>query len=55
MADFLAELAQIKAESISWIPLNQAAYLHIGSETSVIEIVGIAKPDMQGLSVLWVF
>jgi len=53
--DFWLELAQIETESIGWIPLDEAAYLHIGSETSVIEIVGIAKPDMQGSSVLWVF
>ena len=54
-ADFWEELAQIQAESIGWIPLDQAAYLHIGFETSVIEVVGIPKSDMQGLSVLWVF
>ena len=52
-ADLWSELAQIQAESIGWIPLDEAAYLHIGSETSVI--VGIAKPEMQGSSVLWVF
>ena len=54
-ADFWAELAQIQAESIGWAPLDEAAYLHIGSETSVIEIVGIAKPEMQGSTILWVF
>ena len=54
-ADFWAELAQIRAESIGWIPLDEAAYLHIGSDTSVIEVVGIPKPEMQGSSVLWVF
>ena len=54
-ADFWAELSQIQAESIGWMPLDEAAYLHIGSDTSVIEVVGIAKPEMQGLSVLWVF
>jgi len=54
-ADFQVELAQIQAESIGWIPLDEAAYLHLGSGTSVIEVVGIAKPEMQGLSVLWVF
>ena len=53
-ADFWAELAQIQAESIGWIPLDEAAYLHIGSETSVIEVVGIPNSDMQGSSVLWV-
>ena len=53
--DLWAELAQIQAESIGWIPLDEAAYLHIGSETSVIEVVGIPKPEMQGSSVLWLF
>ena len=53
-ADFWAELSQIQAESIGWMPLEEAAYLHIGSETSVIEVVGIAKSDMQGSSFLWV-
>ena len=54
-ADFEAELSQIQAESIGWIPLDEAAYLHIGSDTSVIEVVGIPKPDMQGSTILWVF
>ncbi len=54
-AEFWAELAQIQAESIGWIPLDEAAYLHIGSDTTVIEIVGIPKPEMQGSSVLWLF
>ena len=54
-ADFLAELSQIQAESIGWIPLEVGVYLHVGSDTSVIEIVGIPKPEMQGSSVLWVF
>ena len=54
-ADFWDELAQIQAESIGWIPLDESAYLHIGSDTSVIEVVGIPKPEMQGSSVLWLF
>ena len=54
-ADFWAELSQIQAESIGWMPLGEAAYLHISSDTSVIEVVGLAKSDMQGSSVLWVF
>ena len=49
-----SELSQIQAESIGWIPLDEGAYLHLGSDTSVIEIVGIPKPEMQGSSVLWV-
>ena len=47
-ADFWAELSQIQAESIGWIPLDEGVYLHIGSETSVIEVVGIPKSDLQG-------
>ena len=53
--DFWAELAQIQAESIGWIPLDEGAYLHLGSDVLVIEVVGLPKPDMQGSSVLWIF
>ena len=35
--------------------LDEAAYLHICLDTSVIEVVGLPKPEMQGSSVLWVF
>ena len=52
--DFWAELAQIQAKSIGWIPLDEAAYLHLGSDSSVIEVVGIPKSDMQGSTILWV-
>ena len=58
-ANFWVELAQIQAESIGWIPLDEGAYLHLGSDassdTAVIEVVGAPKPEMQGSSVLWVF
>ena len=27
--DFWTELAQIQAESIGWIPLDEAVYLHV--------------------------
>ena len=58
-ADFWAELAQIQAESIWWMPLEDGAYLHIGSDssdnTSVIEVVGLPRSEMQGVSVLWMF
>ena len=30
--DFWLELAQIQAESIGWIPLEEGAYLHVGSD-----------------------
>ena len=58
-ADFWSELAQIQAESIGWIPLDEDVYLHIGSDssanTSVIEVVGLPRPEMQGSTILWVF
>jgi hypothetical protein len=51
--DFWAELAQIQAESIGWIPLEEDAYLHVGSDEPVIQVVGIAKEEMAGSNVLW--
>jgi hypothetical protein len=51
--DFWAELAQIQAESIGWIPLDEGAYLHIGTDEPVIQVVGIAKAEMAGGNVLW--
>ena len=52
-ADFWAELAQIQAESIGWIPLDEGAYLHVGSDELVIQVVGIAKAEMANTNVLW--
>jgi hypothetical protein len=51
--DFWAELAQIQAESIGWTPLEEGAYLHIGADDAVIQVVGIAKAEMAGGNVLW--
>jgi hypothetical protein len=51
--DFWTELAQIQAESIGWIPLDEGAYLHVGSDATVIQVVGIAKVEMVGGNVLW--
>ena len=51
--DFWAELAQIQAESIGWIPLDEVAYLHVGFDDAVIQVVGIAKAEMAGGNVLW--
>jgi hypothetical protein len=51
--DFQIELAQIQAESIGWIPLEVGAYLHVGSDTPVIQVVGIANAEMAGSNVLW--
>jgi hypothetical protein len=51
--DFWVELAQIQAESIGWISLEEDAYLHVGSDAQVIKVVGIAKEEMAGSNVLW--
>ena len=51
--DLWAELAQIQAESIGWIPLDEGAYLHVGADDAVIQVVGIAKVEMAGSNVLW--
>ena len=51
--DFWLELAQIQTESIGWIHLDEGAYLHIGSDELVIQVVGIAKEEMAGSNVLW--
>jgi hypothetical protein len=50
--DFRAELAQIQAESIGWIPLDEGAYLHVGSDAPVIQVVGVVKEEMTGSNVL---
>ena len=51
--DFWLELAQIQAESIGWIPLDDGAYMHVGSDVPVIQVVGIVKAEMAGSNVLW--
>ncbi len=52
-ADFWHELAHIQAESIGWVALDEGAYLHVGSDAPVIQVVGIAKEEMSGSNVLW--
>ena len=51
--DFWTELAQIQAESIGWIPLDEAVYLHVASDAPVIQVVGVAKGEMASSNVLW--
>ena len=51
--DFWAELAHIQVESIGWIPLDEGAYLHVGSDAPVIQVVGVAKEEMADSNVLW--
>ena len=52
--DFLRKLAEIEAESMGWIPLDEGAYLHVGSEDGVVAIVGLADAGMAGANVLWI-
>lgn len=54
-ADFWAELAQIQAESMGWIPLDEGAYLHVESDATVIEVIGLAKAEMNSTNILWLF
>ena len=51
--EFWAELAQIQAESIGWIPLDEGTYLHLGSDAPVIQVVGVVKEEMADSNVLW--
>lgn len=53
-ADFWRELAEIEAESLGWIALDDRCYLHTGSTQLVIDVVGQATPGMAGANVLWV-
>jgi len=54
-ADFWAELAQIQAESIGWIPLDEGVYLHVADDNATeVLVVGMAHADMQTSNVLWV-
>ena len=52
--DFLRELAEIEAESMGWIPLDDGVYLHLGSDEEIVEIVGLADAGMAGANVLWI-
>ena len=54
-ADFWAELTQLQAESIGWIPLESGAYLHVSDENATeVLVVGLASADMQTSNVFWV-
>jgi hypothetical protein len=52
--DFLLELAEIEVESMGWIPLEERAYLHVGGDAGVVEIVGLADAGMADSDVLWI-
>lgn len=53
--DEIQFLAEVNAESIGWLPLEEGVYLHVGNpdeEEVVITVVGIADAAMAGLNVL---
>jgi hypothetical protein len=50
--DFLRELAEIEAESIGWIPLDDGAYLLV-SDLNVTEVLVVGVPQ-AGVAVLLV-
>ena len=53
-AELQAELAAIEAESIGWLPLSDAAYLHVGDpESPVITVVGVPRDGDAVLLVGW--
>lgn len=37
---------------MGWIPLDEGAYPHVGSEDDVLEIVGLADAGIAGANVL---
>ena len=52
-ADFLLELAQIQAESIGWIPLEEGVYLHVSDENATEElVVGVPQAGAAVLLVI---
>ena len=54
-ADFWRELAEIEAESIGWLALDDGCYLHTGADPTEVLIVGTACASMAGSNVLWVY
>jgi len=44
-AEFWAELAQIQAESIGWIALDEAVYLHVSDENAT-EVLVVGLPQV---------
>ena len=51
-ADFWAELSQIQAESIGWMPLEEGVYLHIGDENAT-EVLVVGVPQAGGRCCWW--
>ena len=51
-SEFSVELAQIQAESIGWIPLEEGVYLHVSDENAT-EVLVVGVPQ-AGAAVLLV-
>ena len=52
-SDFGVELAQIQAESIGWIPLEEGVYLHVSDENATeVLVVGLAQAGAAVLLVI---
>ena len=51
-SDFSTELAQLQAESIGWMPLEEGVYLHVSDE-SATEVLVVGVPQ-AGAAVLLV-
>ena len=50
-AEFQRELAEIQAESIGWVPLEEGAYLHVSDENAT-EVLVVGVPQMGAVVLL---
>ena len=52
-SDFSAELAQIQAESIGWIPMEEGGYMHVSDENATeVLVVGVPQAGAVVLLVI---
>jgi hypothetical protein len=55
LQSFAAELEDLRAEAMGWIPLDNGAYIHQGGSSDrddVIEVVGLPDLKLVGMNVL---
>jgi hypothetical protein len=53
-AALVAEQDVLATEAMGWQMLEAGAYLHLGTNEWVVDIVGQAHPGMQAQNVLWI-
>ena len=54
--DFQRELAEIEAESMGWIPLDEGVYLHVSDANATeVLVVCLVRADMQTANLLWLY